>query len=55
MNEFEFADRFPREYKIKGAEIIPALCLRCGGGGHRDKETFAFYTENRISTSAAGS
>lgn len=55
MNEFEFADRYFGEYKIKGAEIIPALCPRCGGGGHRDKNTFALNTENHTFNCRRGS
>ncbi|MHB1151867.1 MAG: hypothetical protein ACYCWE_05430 [Eubacteriales bacterium] len=36
MNEFEFADRYLGEYKTKGTEIIPTLCLFCGGGACLD-------------------
>ncbi len=55
MNEFEFADRYLGEYKIKGAEIIPTLCPHCSGGDHRDKNTFALNTENHTFNCRRGS
>ena len=37
----EIADRHFGAYKIKGNELIPILCPFCGGGDHKDKETFS--------------
>lgn len=37
----EIADRHFGTYKIKGNELIPILCPFCGGGDHKDKETFS--------------
>lgn len=44
MTERSFADRHLGQYKIKGDEIVPKYCPYCGGGDHRDKETFALNT-----------
>jgi len=33
------------EYKLKGDEIIPKYCPLCGGGQHRDQDTFALNIE----------
>ncbi len=55
MNEIEFAERHFGEHRIKGAEIIPVLCPFCGGGKHRDTDTFALNTENHTYNCRRGS
>lgn len=40
MDEFNYADSYLGEYKIKGDEIVAEYCPECGGGSHRDKHTF---------------
>lgn len=40
----DFADRFLAPYRVRGEEIIPALCPFCHGGEHGDRETFALNT-----------
>ncbi len=41
----EFADKYFREYKVKGEEIVPTYCPYCEGGRSRDKETAAMNIE----------
>jgi len=46
MNELEFARSFLVPYKTEGDEIIPRYCPFCGGGEHRDRDTFALNYRN---------
>lgn len=41
MQPLDFASKYLRDYKVKGAEIIPTYCPFCNGGNHNDKYTFA--------------
>jgi twinkle protein len=41
MNPHEFARRHLGQYKVRGSEIVASLCPFCGGGTHKDRETFA--------------
>lgn len=61
MDEIDFARKYLSDYKIKGDEIIAKICPICGGGKHRDKNTFYLNIKNhtfichRGSCGAAGS
>lgn len=55
MNEFEYAARYLGEYKLKGDEIVPKYCPFCGGGPHRDANTFALNTRNHTYNCKRGS
>ncbi len=55
MNEFEYASRYLGTYKVNGDEIIPTVCPFCGGGEHRDKNTFALNHRNHTYNCKRGS
>lgn len=55
MNEFEYASRYLGPYKVNGNEIVPNLCPFCGGGAHRDKNTFALNYDNHTYNCKRGS
>ena len=55
MNEREFAERYLGQFKIKGNEIIPKYCPICGGGVHKDKETFGLNMDKHIYKCQRGS
>ncbi|MDD4774813.1 MAG: toprim domain-containing protein, partial [Eubacteriales bacterium] len=55
MTEYEFANTRLGEYKRRGAELIPVFCPFCGGGGSRDRYTFALNTENHTFNCKRGS
>lgn len=40
MDEFDYADLYLGEYKLRGSEIVANKCPFCGGGKHSDKYTF---------------
>lgn len=55
MNEYEYASRYLGQYTVHGSEIIPVLCPFCGGGEHRDKNTFALNFDNHTYNCKRGS
>lgn len=55
MNEFEYASRYLGTYKVNGDEIVPTVCPFCGGGEHRDKNTFALNHRNHTFNCKRGS
>lgn len=55
MDEIEYASRYLGEYKIKGDEIVPKYCPFCGGGSHRDRDTFALNRANHTYNCKRGS
>jgi len=48
LTPLEFANKHLGRYKIRGNEIVPELCPFCGGGQHRDKDTFALNLETGV-------
>lgn len=55
MNEFEFTAAHLGQYKVKGNEIIPMFCPFCGGGQHKDRETFALNYQRHVYNCRRGS
>jgi len=55
MTPTEFASKHFKEYKQKGAEIIPTYCPFCYGGQNSDKYTFALNIENETYNCKRGS
>jgi twinkle protein len=45
MTPQDLAQKYFREYKTKGDEIVPTYCPFCNGGNKQDKHTFAMHGE----------
>ena len=51
----ELAGKHFGNYKIKNGEVIPTYCPLCGGGEHRDTDTFAIGMHNGLWNCKRGS
>ena len=51
----KLADKHLSPYKIRNGQLIPRYCPICGGGDHKDKETFAVGLYNGCWNEARGS
>lgn len=51
----DLAKRHFGTYKIRNGQVIPDLCPLCGGGAHKDRETFAIGMYNGAWNCARGS
>lgn len=50
-----FADRHLSPYRMRGDELIPALCPICGGGARQDRESFALNLNEGLFVCKRGS